>query len=213
MAGRNWIIDSEGRNVVERNRAGRVVSDARNGGGKETGFNCGVVYRQRRQECSRRRYQVLLRAKRIVSDGRNMVEGNWVQLRTGKFVSEGRNAGGEETVFGCDLERSTAQTGSKSAEKLGLGAGWYINSESRNLVKGNRVQLRSLAKARTEAAKKPVSAAGWKGRSCCELESSSASARTALEIGIGCSSERSPRRTGSTTSLTRVHFSQDQNCE
>ena len=51
---------------------------------KETGFSCGL--------------------EGLHSKGRNVVEGNWVQLWAGKVISDDRNGGSEETGFTCGLE-------------------------------------------------------------------------------------------------------------
>ena len=105
----------------------------------------------------------------IDSGGRNMVEGNQVQLQAGesiaqtgtklaekpglvvslKVVSEGRNKVEENSVWLQagrqklpQVGESAVQTGKKLAEKLDIAVGWKVIGEGRNVVKGNRVQLR-----------------------------------------------------------------------
>ena len=70
-----------------------------------------------------------MRAGMVVSEGKNVVEGNWVLLRA---------------------EESIAQTGTKSAKKLGLAAGWKVDSECRGAVGWCRHQRRSLRKFGSE---------------------------------------------------------------
>ena len=131
-----------------------------------------------------------------------------IEVRNGSKKADGE---AEVCVAGRWVNRGRW---SRSSWSVWLVVAGGINSENRNVVEGNWVQVRvgvSTAQARTKSARKPGSVAGWKIRSCCGLESSSATTGTSSEIRIGCNSERSLCRTGSAASLSCIHFRQDQN--
>ena len=122
----------------------------------------------------------------------------------------------KETGFDCRLERVVSD-GRYTVEGnwVQLWAG-RVDSTDKNEVSGETGSSCWVVyqQWRQEHSwRKTGSAAGWKGWSCCGLESSSVSAGTVLEIGIGCSCEQSLQRTGSAVSLTHVHFRKDENHE